>query len=104
MSYNFFAPHGGIEATRGSHIAFFDLAAGTFATVHGEQAPAARMLAERARAYEHDKPARPAEGTLREILEAYRRAPVRNGTGLNQLRGITRTGRYQAAAERLGPR
>jgi hypothetical protein len=39
------------------------------------------------------------------VLHSYRaKQPPPHGTGLPQLRAITRTGRYQASAEALGAR
>jgi len=87
--------------TRGSHIAFFDLATNRFETVLGQQAPQVRALARKAELYEYPKPARPSEMTLQSVLEDYHKKPHPQGMGLVQMEGITRTGRYGAAAQHM---
>jgi hypothetical protein len=84
-------------ATRNSHIAFFDLSTGTFEVVFGQQA-APRM----AKRQEHAKAKRPSDERLQQVLSNYRsKKPKPECTGLPQLRGITRTGRYKAGAESM---
>lgn len=92
--------------TPNSHIAFFDLSTGTFETVFGRQASKIPVLAQRAKRYDHPKPERPEEETLQRSLDDYHMNPHPKckglaGSGLPNMRGITRTGRYKAASERL---
>lgn len=87
--------------TRGSHIAFFDLAAGEWVTVYGEHAPAFRSQARRAQAFDRAKPMRPADNELNAILTNYNKNPSPNCKGLCHLPAITRTARYQASAVRI---
>jgi hypothetical protein len=90
-------------ATPNSHIAFFDLSTGTFETVFGQQTPlraaAARKLPT---LVDHPKAKRPPEERLQQILSNYRaKKPRLDCSGLPNLRGITRTGRYKAQAESM---
>jgi hypothetical protein len=92
--------------TQGSHIAFFDLATGTFETVFGQKAPALAIQSERLRAHDHPKPERPSDDKLEKVLANYRSNIQKNKlypkcTGLPQLQSITRTGRYRQNAQRL---
>jgi hypothetical protein len=87
--------------TPNSHIAFFDLSTGTFVTVVGQQAPP-RAAAKKQERHDHPKAPRPPEERLQHLLHRYQaQPPPPHGTGLPQMRGITRTGRYQASAESL---
>jgi hypothetical protein len=88
--------------TRNSHIAFLDLSAGTFVTVFGEQAPPRAAAARKRMFADHPKAARPPEERLQQILNGYRaKRPRPDCTGLPNLRGITRMGRYKAHAESM---
>jgi hypothetical protein len=90
--------------TENSHIAFFDLSSGTFETVFGRLAPAMAMtgLKRRSAYRDHAKAERPTEDRLQTMLKDYRGRKLKaSQTGLPQLRGITRTGRYKAGAESL---
>ncbi len=100
--------------TPDSHIAFFDLSAGTFVTVFGHQesktpamsASEIPAMSRRAKRYDHPKPGRPDEKNLQQALDNYHSNPhprykgIPHG-GLPNMRGITRTGRYKAASEPL---
>lgn len=93
--------------TRDSHIAFFDLNAGTFVTVLGQQAPGLRVPAMRAKRYDHPKSKRPSDEKLQSVLDDYNSRPhpkcvERPRSGLPHLRSITRTARYEATSRRLG--
>ena len=89
------------NATPGSHLAFFDLAANQWVTFFGQQAAASSVPAGRAQAFEHAKPERP-DTAIQGALESYKKKPMaKDGEGLPFLRGITRSARYAAVAEGL---
>ena len=83
--------------TKGSHLGVFDLSAGQFVEIHGEQAPltARRHLAARAKEYDRARPARP-EDQIQKILGDYQSRTPRSGmSGLKAIRGVTRKARYR---------
>jgi hypothetical protein len=90
--------------TRGSHIAFIDLATGKFDQVIGESTPASSLAAKRQQAAEHDKPRRPSDEQLAKLLADTRERLGRRKANLGPLRGVTRTARYRADAEALRAR
>ena len=99
--------------TPGSHLAFFDLSTGSFVTVFGRADPqasrAAKAMAASADKADHAKPTRPADAKLQPILDEYNKKPgaksaMRDRSGLQYLRGISRTGRYEVAAQHMATR
>jgi len=85
--------------TRGSHIAFINLATGQFETVVGQEAPARRRFAARLEAHDHPKPER-SEASIQEILRnCQSNPPDPRATGLSRMRGVTRTARYAVSAQ-----
>lgn len=97
---------GSFSVTKGSHIAFFDLNAGSWITVVGQEAAPARMAAARERFFDHAKAARPGDDVLLGTLSRYRKAlPAAlkgdRSAGLKRLVGITRASRYQQLGESL---
>jgi len=90
--------------TKGSHIAFIDLATGKFETVFGEAAPTSSIAAKRLQAAEHDKPRRPSDEQLAKVLTDTRERLGKRKVHLDTLRGVTRNSRYRADAEILRAR
>jgi hypothetical protein len=87
--------------TRGSHIDFFDLNAGTFVTFVGQEGAPSSLQARRADAFEHPKPARP-DKRMNQILRDYQSKPSTDKCDrLPELGGITREARYRQAALRM---
>lgn len=84
-----------------SHLGVFDPNTGEWVVIWGRMAPTLRACARRARAFDHKKPARPPDQHLCDVLDKYNHCPPKGCRGLGELRGITRTSRYMAAAERM---
>ena len=98
---------GSFSASPQSHLAFFDLASGVWVDDFlGRQRPDRPALVARADLFEQDKPGRLSEKRLSQVLVECQEKPpaalpeaARNS--LSAIPGITRMGRYRAAAERL---
>jgi len=89
-------------ATRGSHLAFLDLATGRFEQILGQHMPAQARMVAKIETHDHPKPERPSEETLARMASAMPLASRRGGgAAAPPLRGITRTARYREAAERV---
>jgi len=89
-------------ATRGSHLAFLDLATGRFEQILGQHMPAQARMVAKIETHDHPKPERPSEETLARMASAMPLAARRGGgAAAPPLRGITRTARYREAAERV---
>ncbi len=86
--------------TQGSHLGVIDPATGNFETIFGRQAPSARAFARRVKAFDREKPKRPLDAPLDEVLCRHNEKPPKGCRGLHTLPGITRTSRYKAAAVR----
>ena len=94
--------------TENSHITFFNLESGEFETVFGHAAPSIGVAARRARAFAHTKPEKD-EMMIQRKMDHYKatyksKPAAQKFSGLPQLKGITRTGRYQAVAAELKAR
>lgn len=90
--------------TRGSHIAFFDLAANEWVTHFGERDSPLSMQAARAKKFDYPKPERPSEEQLCDCIRQYNEETCKKHKKLRELRhlpAITRTGRYEAAARKF---
>ena len=85
--------------TQGSHIAFFDLATGSFEVVNGQQAFAARAL-QRRRFIEQDKGERPVEKELCAMIGQVRE---QKSDALPGVEALSRQGRYETRAKRMAP-
>ena len=83
--------------TPGSHIAFFDPAAGRFETIIGQQAVVNAMFASRQQEHACKKQSRPSDETLQSILHKCQKKTA----GLSHVHGITRTARYRETAKRM---
>lgn len=87
--------------TQGSHLGVIDPASGEWLEIWGRTAPSMKALANRAAAFDREKPKRPSDDALCKILCAYNEKPAKGCRGLRNLQGITRTSRYQAGAGRV---
>ena len=94
---------GSFGVTSGSHIAFFNLASGSFETVFGRQKPTRAAMLKRFDLHDrHPKPARPSDARLDELFGKYRASAIgRRAAPASNVRAITRTARYTEAAARL---
>lgn len=93
-------------ATTGSHLAFFDLDAGSWVTFIGEARELSRSCAARQAEFEHDR-LRPDEEPLNKLLNQLKAEPppfLREipPERLQIFDGVTRTGRREAARKLLG--
>ena len=83
--------------TQGSHIAFFDLATGSFEQVIGQQAFAARAV-QRKRFMPHEKAKRPDEEALCGMIDKVRAGKP---DALPGVEALSRTGRYNGRVNAL---
>jgi len=91
--------------TRGSHIAFLNLRTGKFEQVIGKEVAEPPRRAKRMAEADRPKAERPTDDQLDKVLEKYRNSTLaRRASGLPEMRGITRTARYKAAAMSLAER
>ena len=70
-------------------------------TIFGRATPMKRAFAQRMEAFSHDKPERPTDEKLGEMLSAYQAAPPKKARALKSLKGVTRFSRYQATAAKM---
>jgi len=84
--------------TNGSHLGVVNPNTWDFEIILGHPTPSAAAFARRQKAFDHKRPERPDEKLVAALCQ-YNEAPMRGCKRLPLLNGLTRTQRYQAAAQ-----